>query len=418
MPLYKTEYAIENESIIVASQRRRYDVLPQYRDATPRASLPCIMKNLSLPANISPQQLSIVLKPVQATDNPTRCQHPVYDWLIRSKLYGSSIRQLVRQHLHINPEQAVWCFNRMGQSRTIMADGTQIYIGGEHEDFYDPDFRIYNDAVIVYPDQSTELFQYTEQDFPPTDFHSASLHADEKHIILVGCNGHPEQRDLSTTQVATFNVITAQVQLIKTSGQAPAWLHQHEAKWIDTDILEVSSGNVLLAVPEFSYPLFIRNLYRWQLDTISWYWSRPQQAHYHHWYVYRQDQHGLCLFDMRCLIWDRRHHRDATPAAEQRLIDRLGFIPSTDVYQALYQPDYPHQPGPLNPAQAAKHDEHYIQVNGCQVLYIEEFEHIQVIADRAINHATMQLLLQDLSNKLQALHGVPISRIDLNQVKT
>ncbi len=318
---------IENWIIIVAGIHRRYDKPSQYHDATPRAYWPCIMKNLSLPANIAPQQLSIVLSPIQATHNPSLCQHPVYHWLIQSRLYGSSIRKLINQHLNSDPEQPVWCFNRMGQSCTTLADGTQIYIGGEHEDFYDPDFRIYNDAVIIYPDQSTELFQYPEQDFPPTDFHTASLDAKEQYIILVGCMGHPEHRDLGSTQIARFDVWSMQVKLVTASGTAPACLSQHEARWVGNDVLEVSAGHVLLVVPGFDYPLLIRNLYRWQLNTQNWHWSKPEQPQYHHWYLYRQDQKNLCLFYLSRLIWNRQSNKDAVPEAESDLIDRLGFIP-------------------------------------------------------------------------------------------
>lgn len=39
----------------------------------------------------------------------------------------------------------VWCFNRFGATRTKLPDGRTVCIGGEHEDFYDPDFYIYND---------------------------------------------------------------------------------------------------------------------------------------------------------------------------------------------------------------------------------------------------------------------------------
>lgn len=38
----------------------------------------------------------------------------------------------------------VWCFRRFGATRTELPDGRIVYIGGEHEDGYDPDFCIYN----------------------------------------------------------------------------------------------------------------------------------------------------------------------------------------------------------------------------------------------------------------------------------
>lgn len=38
----------------------------------------------------------------------------------------------------------VWCFTRFGATRTRLPDGRVVCIGGEHEDYYDPDFCIYN----------------------------------------------------------------------------------------------------------------------------------------------------------------------------------------------------------------------------------------------------------------------------------
>lgn len=38
----------------------------------------------------------------------------------------------------------VWCFSRLGATRTKLPDGRVVCIGGEHEDGYDPDFCIYN----------------------------------------------------------------------------------------------------------------------------------------------------------------------------------------------------------------------------------------------------------------------------------
>ncbi|MDB5347068.1 MAG: ankyrin repeat protein [Schlesneria sp.] len=42
----------------------------------------------------------------------------------------------------------VWCFDRYGMSFTELPDGRFVQIGGEHEDYYDPDFCIYNEVVV------------------------------------------------------------------------------------------------------------------------------------------------------------------------------------------------------------------------------------------------------------------------------
>ena len=47
------------------------------------------------------------------------------------------------------PFGPVWCFNRFGGTVTKLPDGCFVHIGGEHEDFYDPDFCIYNDVIVI-----------------------------------------------------------------------------------------------------------------------------------------------------------------------------------------------------------------------------------------------------------------------------
>lgn len=87
-----------------------------------------------------------------------------------------------------------WCFSRFGMTRTVMNDGRIICVGGEHEDWYDPDFGIYNDVVVLRPAASqagatldsgdVEIYGYPAEVFPTTDFHSARLVLDR--LILIG----------------------------------------------------------------------------------------------------------------------------------------------------------------------------------------------------------------------------------------
>ena len=49
-----------------------------------------------------------------------------------------------------------WCFSRFGQSETVLPDSSRVLIAGEHEDWYDPDFHIYNDVVVIRPDKGAD----------------------------------------------------------------------------------------------------------------------------------------------------------------------------------------------------------------------------------------------------------------------
>ena len=43
-----------------------------------------------------------------------------------------------------------WSWQRFGRTSTPLPDGRIIHIAGEHEDYFDPDFCIYNDVVVEY----------------------------------------------------------------------------------------------------------------------------------------------------------------------------------------------------------------------------------------------------------------------------
>src|SRR5712691_10149821 len=83
--------------------------------------------------------------------NPERMNNPVWEWLIRSELTAYSANNEFEGPSSCDAGPC-WCFSRFGQSSTELPDGRVVLIGGEHEDFYDPDFYIYNDVVVKNPD--------------------------------------------------------------------------------------------------------------------------------------------------------------------------------------------------------------------------------------------------------------------------
>lgn len=58
-------------------------------------------------------------------------------------------------------QDPIWCNQRFGRSKTKLKDGSIIYIGGEHEDSYDPDFHI---AILhdkyIYITRNSEHLHY------------------------------------------------------------------------------------------------------------------------------------------------------------------------------------------------------------------------------------------------------------------
>ncbi|QGM44216.1 hypothetical protein [Methylocystis heyeri] len=121
----------------------------------------------------------------------------------------------------------VWTFQRFGMSRTELSDGRIVFTGGEHEDYYDPDFCIYNDVIVRHPDGRHEFFFYKLWDFPPTDFHSATLVGEE--IIVVGSLSYQDLRRIGETQVYALDTTSFAMRKVRTSGAAPGWISRHYA---------------------------------------------------------------------------------------------------------------------------------------------------------------------------------------------
>jgi hypothetical protein len=127
---------------------------------------------------------------------------------------------------------AIWCFRRFGSTRTPLPDGRIVCIGGEHEDYYDPDFCIYNDVIVVQPDGDFCIYGYPRDVFPPTDFHTATLIGDR--ILIVGNVGYREERG-DETPVFNLDLSTFAITRVRWSGKSPGWIYKHEAELVEDE---------------------------------------------------------------------------------------------------------------------------------------------------------------------------------------
>jgi hypothetical protein len=150
------------------------------------------------------------------------------------------------QDTSLEESGAVWCYNRFGSSLTQLDDGRFVQIGGEHEDFYDPDFIIYNDVVIHDGRGDFQIYGYPREVFPPTDFHTATLCGE--CIFIVGCLGYPEQRRAGTTPVYRLTLETWEIVAVATTGEPPGWIHRHRAQYDpQRNSLRITGGEVQVA---------------------------------------------------------------------------------------------------------------------------------------------------------------------------
>jgi hypothetical protein len=157
-----------------------------------------------------------------------------------------------------------WSWDRFGRTSTALPDGRIVHVAGEHEDYYDYDFCIYNDVVVEHPDGRLEFHLYPQDVFPPTDFHTATLVGED--ILLIGSLGYRDLRRLGETQVLRLNTRNFHVEPVETSGGGPGWISRHRTEWIDDNRLLVLGGSIETA--EGYGPN--EKLFALDLATMSW----------------------------------------------------------------------------------------------------------------------------------------------------
>jgi hypothetical protein len=162
-----------------------------------------------------------------------------------------------------------WCFSRFGQSETTLPDGRRVLIAGEHEDWYDPDFYIYNDVVVIRPDDEIEIYGYPRDVFRPTDFHTATLVGDA--IYIIGCLGYWGTQTPGETPVCRLDCRTFSIEAIATSGDLPGWIYEHNATYVPKrNAIRVRGGKVLLRFEGKRTRRQNRKTYWLDLATNTW----------------------------------------------------------------------------------------------------------------------------------------------------
>jgi len=184
-------------------------------------------------------------RPHFGTDNPTRVFSPYREAMIRCGWGGYGARHRFEDDYDKLSGDPAWCMDRFGQTLTRMHDGRIILVAGEHEDYYDPDFCIYNDVIVVNPDKSIDIYAYPESVFPPTDFHTATLLGNT--IYLVGSLGYINERKPGATPLYCLNTDTLSIARLTATGSSPGRIFRHRATLINNHI-HVTGGQKIVEV--------------------------------------------------------------------------------------------------------------------------------------------------------------------------
>lgn len=239
--------------------------------------------------------------PRTVAENPTRLDNPLWSWLVRTRwdAYNANNTYFGPSPFDAGP---MWCFCRYGMSETTLEDGRVLYIGGEHEDHYDPDFCIYNDVTVVDTAGSIAIHGYPKEDFPPTDFHSATKIGNA--VYIVGRLGYPETRASGVTPVFKLSLDSMQIEAVATRGEPPGWIYRHQASLAaDGHTIVISGGDLCVGGERATR----ENVDTWALDTRNGQWRRLTQRDWQHWVMRRVDRKRNRLWDTRQAKWNRDH---------------------------------------------------------------------------------------------------------------
>ena len=203
--------------------------------------------------------------------NPESMDDPFWLGMIRSGVnaYAAARRFGKPEGLEREP---VWCAQRFGQSITFLPDGRIVQIGGEHEDFYDPDFCIYNDVFVHELDGSIRIYGYPEDVFPPTDFHTATLIGGA--IYIIGSLGYQGARPFEKTPVHKLDTQSFRIDRVDATGDAPGWIYQHRAVLTGTREIRITGG--LIAQHENGKETHIKNDDAFVLDVRRNVWMKDK----------------------------------------------------------------------------------------------------------------------------------------------
>lgn len=334
--------------------------------------------------------------PRRGKAGPEELTNPVWVWLIESETSSYALNEAMDGPSSFG-FQPCWSAERFGQSRSELPDGRVLEIAGEHEDYYDPDFFIYNDVFIHHPDGRIEIFGYGEDVFPPTDFHSATLVGEE--VWLIGNLSYEAVRRPGETQVLVLSTETLEIRAETTTGENPGWIYRHEATLGEDGRSILVSGGIVDDGTDL-----IEKFDDWKLDLETLRWTRLTEVNWPHWILTRTDGKMNGLWEARQLEWDRNFGESLDDELKSMLEESSGEM-DLDLLASLYQPPVDHVAIPREEDDEYNH--YWVEIDGVRIRYVEDSHQVSFLVQGELPEELISALVEDLREKLSRLEQVP-----------
>jgi hypothetical protein len=343
--------------------------------------------------------------------------NPVWEWLIQTREGPYLVNAAFKGPSSIDVGPA-WNFDRFGQSHTELPDGTVVHIAGEHEDYYDPDFYIYNDVVVESPDGEIAIYGYPEDVFPPTDFHTATLVEDR--IYIIGNTAYQEQRKPGFTPVYSLSMEDWSISKQDCSGAFPGWLSQHKAKLADDGkSIIVFDGRIDKGDDQWS-----RNINEWKLDLETKSWAQLTDRQWAQWRLHRKDGRPSQLYLIRSFFTFQMVDTAMLEGElgdevlaymkdnKNEMIKEIGHEPDVDLFKTLYRPPVQHVVLEQDVDDEETLGREVISIDGVHVEYEENGFAVEVLVKGELPKETIRVLKDDLRKKLSALENTEYGVVD------
>lgn len=251
---------------------------------------------------------------------------------------------------------------RTGQSRTLLADGREIFIGGELEN--NKKSYYYNDVIVKYPDNSIKVFTYLTNIFPPLSFHTATLVANEIWII-----GFAEtiQQDTPVYRLNIHNFNIQRVEIRNNIG-----IISKHTTMLKNNQLIVTAGNFW----SDTAMIWWENIDTWALNLKTFIWKNITKRQWQCFSVQRKDHHFL------------QYQQLATNLSEQ-----------------IFNPPIRHEivPHILHHRYCDK----MILIDDIEIRYVIQPDNIQVYIEGILSEDILELLQENLRHKLSKIESFP-----------